>query len=168
MDAPPSPAVDATSTQQPAARSFFEPYRRWIDLAIENHAHPIAVHIPNGVLPITVAMVLLAALFDWPAIGQAGVYNMGFTFLSMPAVLFTGYLHWQYKFGGNMTDLFKWKIICGVIVTVLSGLLFVWGLADPASAHDPGAVYLLLHIVLLVVAGIAGWLGGKLVFRPGH
>jgi rubrerythrin/uncharacterized membrane protein len=167
-DEKPAPSVDDSATEKPTAKTYLDRYRPWIDLAIEYHAHPIAVHIPNGVLPITVAMVLLAALFDWPAIGQASVYNMGFTFLSMPVVLFTGYLHWQYKFGGNMTDLFKWKIICGVIVTVLSGLLFVWGLADPASAHDPGAVYLLLHIVLLVVAGIAGWLGGKLVFRPGH
>ena len=167
-DEKPAPAVDDSATEKPTARTYLDRYRHWIDLAIEYHAHPIAVHIPNGVLPITVAMVLLAALFDWPAIGQAGVYNMGFTFLSMPVVLFTGYLHWQYKFGGNMTDLFKWKIICGVIVTVLSGLLFVWGLADPESAHDPGAVYLLLHIALLVVAGIAGWLGGKLVFRPGQ
>jgi uncharacterized membrane protein/rubredoxin len=167
-DEKPAPSVDDSATEKPTAKTYLDRYRPWIDLAIEYHAHPIAVHIPNGVLPITVAMVLLAALFDWPAMGQAGVYNMGFTFLSMLAVLFTGYLHWQYKFGGNMTDLFKWKIICGAIVTLLSGILFVWGLADPASARDPGAVYLLLHIALLVVAGIAGWLGGKLVFRPGH
>ena len=165
-DEKPAPAVDDSVTEKPTARTYLDRYRPWIDLAIEYHTHPIAVHIPNGVLPITVAMVLLAALFDWPTIGQAGVYNMGFTFLSMPVVVFTGYLHWQYKFGGNMTDLFKWKILCGAIVTVLSGLLFVWGLADPASAQDPGLVYLLLHIALLVVAGIAGWLGGKLVFRP--
>jgi len=143
-----------------------ERYRRWIDLAIEYHAHPIAVHIPNGVLPVAVGMVFLAALFDWPLIGQASVYNMGFILLSMPVVLFTGYLHWQYKFGGNMTDLFKWKIICGAIVTGLAGLLFFWGVLSPESARNPGAVYLLLHVILLVVAGVAGWLGGKLVFRP--
>lgn len=162
----PSPAVDPPLPQPPAAVAFLDRYQRWIDLAIANHAHPIAVHIPNGVVPITVAMVLLAALFDWPAIGQASVYNMGFVLLSMPVVLFTGYLHWQYKFGGNMTDLFKWKIICGGIVFGLSFILFVWGLFSPASARDPGFFYLLLHIVLLGVAAVAGWLGGKLVFQP--
>ena len=166
--AEPSPAVDTPSPQAPVAGAFLDRYRRWIDIAIEYHAHPIAVHIPNGVVPITVAMVLLAAFFDWPAIGEAGVYNMGFIFLSMPVVLFTGYLHWQYKFGGNMTDLFKWKIICGGIVFVLSFILFVWGLFSPDSARDPGFYYLLLHIVMLGVAGVAGWLGGKLVFQPKH
>ena len=143
-----------------------DPYRRWIDMAIELHAHPIAVHIPNGVLPVTVAMVLLATLFDWPLIGQASVYNMGFIFLSMPVVLFTGYLHWQYKFGGNMTDVFKWKIICGGIVSGLSFILFLWGLFSPDTARDPGFIYLALHVIMLAVAGVAGWLGGKLVFHP--
>lgn len=162
----PSPAVDTPSPQAPVAGAFLDRYRRWIDIAIDNHAHPIAVHIPNGVVPVTVAMVLLAALFDWSTIGQASVYNMGFIFLSMPAVLFTGYLHWQYKFGGNMTDLFKWKIICGGIVFVLSFILFVWGVFYPESARDPGFFYLLLHIVMLGFAGVAGWLGGKLVFQP--
>jgi uncharacterized membrane protein len=161
------PALDQpAASEEPATASLLLPYRRWIDLAIEYHAHPIAVHIPNGVLPITVVMVLLAAIFDWPTIGQAAVYNMGFIFLSMPVVLFTGFLHWQFKFGGNMTNLFKGKIVCGAIVLLLSMMLFVWGLISPASARDPGAFYLLLHIVLLVTAGIAGWLGGKLVFRP--
>lgn len=162
----PSPSLDTSLSQTPAAVTFLDRYQRWIDFAIDNHAHPIAVHIPNGVVPITVAMVLLAALFDWSAIGQASVYNMGFIFLSMPVVLFTGYLHWKYKFGGNMTDLFKWKIICGGIVFGLSFILFVWGLFSPESARDPGFFYLLLHIVMLGVAGVAGWLGGKLVFQP--
>jgi rubredoxin/uncharacterized membrane protein len=154
------PAIDP-----PAAASLFEPYRRWIDMAIEHHAHPIAVHIPNGVLPVTVVMVLLAGLFDWPAIGKAGVYNMGFIFLSMPLVLLNGYLTWQFKFGGSMTNLFKGKIVCGAIVFLLSLILFAWGLVSPNAAQDPAGMYLLLHLVLLVAAGAAGWLGGKLVFR---
>jgi len=174
MDAPEEeaqPAVEEAYAAEQAPSSddqapvFWAPYRRWIDLAIEYHAHPIAVHIPNGVVPITVAMVFLAAIFDWPAIGHAAVFNMGFVSLSMPVVLFTGYLHWQFKFGGNMTDLFKWKIICGATVLALSFILFFWGLVSPNAARHPGAVYLLLHLVMLAVAGIAGWLGGKLVFH---
>lgn len=174
LDAPDDeaqPQVEETAPEQTPspvdhAPAFWQPYRRWIDFTIEYHAHPIAVHIPNGVVPITVAMVFLAAIFDWPAIGHAAVYNMGFVLLSMPVVLLTGYLHWQFKFGGNMTGLFKWKIICGATVLALSLILFLWGLVSPNAARHPGAVYLLLHVLMLAVAGIAGWLGGKLVFRP--
>ena len=165
--APASEQTPPSNRRQPGA-AFLSPYRRWIDLAIEYHAHPIAVHIPNGVLPITVAMIFLAAIFGWPAIGHAAFYNMGFILLSMPVVLFSGYLHWQFKFGGNMTDLFKWKIICGAVVLLLSFILFVWGLISPESTRHPGSLYLLLHFIMLIVAGIAGWLGGKLVFRPKH
>ncbi len=162
-----APPEDQPVTETPWARRLLDPYKHWIDLSIEYHAHPIAVHVPNGVLPITVAMVLLAALFDWPAMGMAAVYNMGFIALSMPAVLFTGYLHWQYKFGGNLTDTFKWKIICAGTVTVLSLLLFVWGLLSPETAQRPSLLYLLVYIIDLGFAGVAGWLGGKLVFHPG-
>lgn len=165
--ADPSPvADDKPLPDESPGVSFLERYRHWIDIAIDNHAHPIAVHIPNGVVPITVAMVVLAALFDWPAIGEASIYNMGFIVLSMPVVLFTGYLHWQYKFGGHMTDLFKWKIICGGIVFGLAIILFLWGLFSPESARAPGFFFLALHFVMLGVAGVAGWIGGKLVFHP--
>ncbi len=164
-DAEPT-AASVSQDEGSSPPSSLERYRRWIDLAIEYHAHPIAVHIPNGVLPVAVGMVFLAALFDWPMVGQASVYNMGFILLSMPVVLLTGYLHWQYKFGGNMTDLFRWKIICGAIVSGLAFILFFWGLFSPESARNPGAFYLLLHVIMLIVAGVAGWLGGKLVFRP--
>jgi rubrerythrin/uncharacterized membrane protein len=159
-------ANQPTTSQWQAVAASIAPHRRWIDLSIDHHAHPIAVHIPNGVLPITVLMVLSAAVFDWPAIGQAAIYNLGFICLAMPLVLFTGFVHWQFKFGGHMTDLFKWKLICGATVLLLSLVLFIWSLFSPESARNPGALYLLLHLILLVAAGVAGWLGGKLVFRP--
>ena len=144
---------------------YLDRYRRWIDLAIENHAHPISVHIPNGVLPIAVVMVLLAAVFDMPMLGKAGFYNMVFILLSMPAVLFTGYLHWQYKFGGHMTALFRNKLISGAVVSALAFILVLWGMIDPQVTKQPGFIYVSLHLVMLGVAAYAGYLGGRLVFH---
>ncbi len=145
--------------------ALLAPYRRLIDLAIENHAHPISVHIPNGVLPIAVVMVLLATLFDMPALGRAGFYNMVFILLSMPVVLFTGYLHWQFKFGGHMTSLFKAKLISGAVVSALALMLVVWALIDSNIAAQPSFLYLSVHILMLGVAAYAGYLGGRLVFH---
>jgi uncharacterized membrane protein len=147
--------------------AFLDGYRHIIDLAIENHAHPISVHIPNGVLPIAVVMVLLAAVFDMPSLGKAAFYNMVFILLSMPVVLFTGYLHWQYKFGGHMTALFRAKIISAIVVTALALVLVLWALIDPQVAEAPGMIYLGLHLVMLAAAGYAGYLGGRLVFHRG-
>ncbi len=145
--------------------AYLNRYRRLIDLAIENHAHPITVHIPNGVLPIAVVMVLLAAIFDMPTLGKAAFYNMVFILLSMPFVFFTGYLHWQFKFGGNMTPLFRGKIISGVVVSALALMLVIWALIDPTAAEQPSLLYVCLHLVMLAAAGYAGYLGGRLVFH---
>ncbi len=140
-------------------------YRHLIDLAIENHAHPISVHVPNGVLPIAVVMVVLAALFDMPALGLAAFYNMVFILLSMPVVLFTGYLHWQFKFGGHMTPLFRAKLLSGAVVSALALVLVIWALIDPQITEAPGWLYIGLHLGMLGVAGYAGYLGGRLVFH---
>jgi uncharacterized membrane protein len=172
-DTPSEPLQNAARDEAPQAapalvarlNALLTPYRHLIDLAIENHAHPISVHIPNGVLPIAVVMVLLASLFDMPALGRAGFYNMVFILLSMPVVLFTGYLHWQYKFGGHMTSLFKGKLISGAVVSVMALILVIWALIDSRIAAQPSFLYLSLHIVMLGVAAYAGYLGGRLVFH---
>ena len=145
--------------------AYLDRYRRLIDLAIKNHAHPISVHIPNGVLPIAVVMVLLAAIFNMPMLGRAGFYNMVFILLSMPFVFFTGYLHWQFKFGGHMTPLFRGKIISAAVVSAFSLVLVIWALIDPQVAEQPSFLYICLHLVMLGAAGYAGYLGGRLVFH---
>ena len=166
---PTAPAPDegnlGATTLVARLNALLDPHRRLIDLAIENHAHPISVHIPNGVLPIAVVMVLLATLFDMPALGRAGFYNMVFILLAMPFVLFTGYLHWQFKFGGHMTSLFKGKLISGAVVSVMALILVFWALIDSTIAAQPSFLYLSLHIVMLGVAAYAGYLGGRLVFH---
>jgi rubredoxin len=35
---------------------------------LKHHAHPVSVHIPNGLLPITAIFALLAALFNCPTL----------------------------------------------------------------------------------------------------
>lgn len=159
------PKRDAETAPQNALETLLARYQRLIDFAIANHAHPITVHIPNGVLPIAVAMVILAALFDAPALGQAAFYNMVFILLAMPAVLFSGYLHWRFKFGGHLTALFKGKILCGVIVFLLAAVLVFWPLKDPAITANPSGLYILLHLAMLAAGTVAGWLGGRLVFH---
>jgi rubredoxin/uncharacterized membrane protein len=132
------------------------------------HGHPVAVHIPNGVLPMTFIFILLAALFKSSALATVAQYNMGFVALSMPLVIGTGLIDWVNGFKGKMTRVFRTKMICAGIVTLLSIVLVVWGILRPGIYNQPLATswfFLLLHLVNLIAAIVAGWQGGKLVFK---
>ncbi len=139
-----------------------------VDLIQKHHLHPITVHIPNGALPLSVVFVALAVLFDLQALDLAAFYNMIFILLTLPVVLLTGYVEWKYRYGGRMTKVFKPKIYSALAVSALAAILVVWHLIDPdVTAADSGSrwIYLLMHLVILAAAGIAGYYGGKLVFQ---
>ena len=137
-------------------------------MIVKYHAHPMTVHVPNGVLPVTVLFVLIALLFGCPTLETAAICNLAIVLLAMPAVLYTGYKNWRYKYKGARTDLFFTKIICGVLVTGLSAFLLMWWIIDPDAASSGGGagwIFLLFHLVTLLFAVIAGLMGGRLVFR---
>ncbi len=149
---------------------YYPFYDRTSLLLTQLHAHPISVHIPNGVLPVAVLLLALSIMFDSRSFAQAGFYNLVVVLISMPAVIFTGYNDWQYRMGGNLTQVFKIKIACAGIVTLLTLFLVLWRLISPTVA-DPGSslrfIYFLFHLVVLGAGGVAGFYGGKLVKFPG-
>jgi len=90
--------------------------------------------------------------------------------LVMPKVLFSGYVDWKNRLGGNLTHLILTKMICGATVFLLGLFLVVWRWMDPmvALTYSPSRMmYLFLHLVILGAAGLAGYLGGKLIRFPG-
>ena len=136
-------------------------------LVMENHLHPISVHSPNGIVPVAVAFLVLALLFNSSALEAAAYFNLIAVLLSMPPVLVSGYLTWQKKYQGAMTSVFKIKIIAGLAATgILTGLV-VWRIIEPdIFTNDSADRYLFLgwSVLLLAVVGLAGHLGGQLVF----
>lgn len=138
------------------------------ELMVKHHAHPVSTHIPNGVLPVSVVFILMAAMFNIAGLSQAAFYNTIFVLLSMPVVLFTGYNEWQRKYGGAMTGTFKIKMACGAVVSALALIVVIWQMIDPAVALHGSShrgLFVFLNVVMLGAAGVAGFLGGKLVFR---
>ncbi len=165
---PQTPAAGAGEAPDEPEPSAPGPRDRLGELITRHHAHPITVHVPNGVLPITVLFVLIALLSGCSALETAALCNMVIVLLAMPAVLFTGYKNWQYKYNGARTDVFFTKILCGILVTGLSAFLLIWWIIDPQAATGGGSaawIFLLLHLIALLFAVIAGLMGGKLVFR---
>jgi rubredoxin len=141
---------------------------RLSEMIVKYHAHPMTVHIPNGVLPVTVLFVLIALLFGSSVVETAAICNLVIVLLSMPVVLYTGYRNWQHKYKGARTDLFFTKILCGALVSLLSLFLLMWWIIDPDVAGSGGGaawIFLLLHLFTLLFAVIAGLKGGKLVFK---
>jgi hypothetical protein len=132
------------------------------------HAHPISVHIPNGVLPVTVLFLFLASFFQLPTLGLAAFYNLIVVVIAMPLVFFSGYMDWKTRFGGHLNGLFIGKMTCGIFIFVLGLVLVVWRMVNPTVANaDSGKrmIFLLLHLFILAAAGLAGYLGGRLVFK---
>lgn len=174
---PVSDKARATRLEQPekdvpiAVRTVFEKYYgETTRLLVKYHAHPISVHIPNGVLPVAVFFLVLSMLFQATGLETASFYNMIIVVLVMPKVIFTGYNDWKHRLDGNLTHLISTKMICGATVFLLGLFLVIWRWIDPmvALSSSPSRVtYLFLHIIVLGAAALAGYLGGKLVRFPG-
>lgn len=143
------------------------PYERLAVLMHRYHAHPIAVHIPNGVLPVSMLFVVLSMLFGSEGLATAAICNLVVVALAMPLVLFTGYTDWQRAYGGHLTRVFQIKIVCGGTVALIAPVLCVWWAAagNPLAAGSAGrGFFLFLCLALLAAAVTAGYQGGKLVF----
>ncbi len=135
---------------------------------VKHHVHPVSVHIPNGVLPVSVIFIVLSTLFNFSGLGQAAFYNLVVVVVSMPLVLFSGYLEWQIKYGGNLTRLFMAKIACAGTVALTSIFLVVWLYLDPQVAMAPSSgrlSFFIVNIVMLAAAVTAGFIGGKLLYK---
>jgi rubrerythrin/uncharacterized membrane protein len=159
-----------TEKTEPAAASVQEEksmFDRLGELVLNFHLHPITVHFPNGILPAAFLFMVLALFFDLALVGEAAYFNLIFVLVMLPVVIFTGYLEWQKRYKGAKTAVFITKIICSIIVLASVNVLVFWPLIDSqvTSAASPSQkIYLAIAGLALGAAGIAGHLGGKLVF----
>ena len=166
---PLEPETETTVSDAPGTTlDSLSKYDRLYQLMVKHHVHPISVHIPNGVLPVSVLFILLAVVFKFTGLSQAAFYNLICVVFAMPVVLFSGVIVWQKKYNGVMTKLFLTKMICGGVVSLTSMILVIWAIVDPGvltltSAHL--VAFLFVGMVMLGAAVTAGFLGGKLVFK---
>ncbi len=136
-------------------------------LIMKFHVHPISVHMPNGILPVAVIFLAISIFLGIQSFEAAAYYNMVFVLFTMPVVLLTGYLEWKNRYKGAKTFIFFTKIICSVIVTVSLVILVVWRFVEPGVVGGDSPfrlIYFGIAAVMLAATGIAGHLGGKLVF----
>lgn len=159
-EAPKPPPEDA----QPAEpETGFEKAKA---LMIQHHAHPVLVHTPNGLLPVSVILFILAWLFNAPLLMKVGAINLIFVFLSLPLVLYTGVVEWEKKYMKADTLIFKLKITAAALTTAACIISLAWLWMDSQVLFSPrGWVFLLVNLVMMAGAVVAGHIGGKLVFK---
>ena len=134
-------------------------------LVMKHHLHPIAVHTPNGVLPLALVFLALGIVFGLTGLEEAAFYSLVFVLINMPFVIATGYIAWQERYKGAKTKVFGVKIGATIIVCATLIAMVVWRLVEPGVASSPGRwTYLLICLVCVAGAGLAGHMGGKLVF----
>lgn len=134
---------------------------------LRHHLHPIMVHTPNGIVPMAVIFLFIAALFTAPLFDIAALYSLVFVLIAMPAVLATGYIVWQERYRGAMTSIFKLKIGASIVATVSLVILLIWRALQPAVLTTPSTgrwFFLILAVIMVGAVGLAGHMGGKLVF----
>lgn len=142
-------------------------FGKLVELMLKNHLHPISVHTPNGIVPAAVLFLFLAVALKMSSFEVPAFYNMVFVLLAMPVVLFSGYIEWQKHYRGAKTMVFITKLSCGIVVLVSLTVLVIWRIVNPDVAGPESSsrwIYFLLHLVALGAVGLAGNLGGKLVF----
>lgn len=149
--------------KQPPPEIGFEKIK---SMALKHHIHPVSVHTPNGILPVAVVLWILAWIFDSELLAKAAMINMIFVVLAFPVVIFTGILEWREKYQGALTPVFKTKILAAALTTVSCVISLLWYVFDPTVLSSPKAlVFILVNIIMLAAAGVAGFIGGKLVFK---
>jgi uncharacterized membrane protein len=131
------------------------------------HLHPILAHTPNGIIPVIILFMMLGIILNFRSFEQAAFYNLVIVLLAMPGVIITGYLEWKRRYLGAKTILFITKIICSLVVFASLLILAGWKFLSPevTDSNSPTKwLYLFVNMIMLVAVGIAGHIGGKLVF----
>lgn len=135
-------------------------------LLCKHHAHPVSVHTPNGILPAAVLFWFMAWIFSSELLAKVAAINLLIVITALPFVIYTGVLEWKRKYNGVWTGKFKIKIFAASITSICCGISIVWYFADPKILGSfKGLVFLGINFLMLVAAGIAGHIGGKLVFK---
>jgi uncharacterized membrane protein/rubredoxin len=167
-EAPPEKTETAGSAPDADSADVSPILTRVAEMISRHHLHPISVHIPNGVLPVAVVFLLMSVIFGFDELGKAAFYNLLFVVLAMPVVLISGFVDWKRRYAGKLNRIFVTKMICGALVMGLSLFLVIWRILDPDVAGSASATrwsFVAVHLIALVPAVIAGFYGGKLVFK---
>lgn len=137
---------------------------------LENiHYHPMLVHFPQALFPVSFAWFLLY-LTTGARDFEVGAYLTAATGAAVtPVTAFTGFLDWKIRYKGYMTSVFRIKIVGAFVLIGLSGSAVLLRSIIPDVAAVPlgglGWIYSALLFACVLTCVVLGHYGGKLVFH---
>lgn len=133
------------------------------------YMHPIPVHFPQALFPAAF-VALLVYLLTGRAEFEASVHVMTLLgLLSTPLTIASGFFDWKIRYRGQLTRVFKIKIVGASVLFMLALATVLLHLRNPALNGLPldreGWFYFALLAACQVDCVILGYYGGRLVFH---
>lgn len=129
------------------------------EIGFNHPLHSPVTHLPIGVVVAAFIFILLALIVKKNSLRQSALYCAILAFLFLfPAVL-TGWIDFQYNWGGTMVRLIKIKM---VLSAVLAGLLLL-AMVLHFFRVGTGKLALIYLLCLLSVTAL-GYCGGELIY----
>lgn len=117
--------------------------------------HPAFTHIPMGMVIGAVVFRLASFLPRMKMLAKTGYHCVILALLGIAPTIFTGYLDWQHRFGGNWEFLIVLKMVLAAVLTVL--LLLTAIKDDPENrGFDRRTAWYLLMVVVAIGLGYSG------------
>lgn len=131
--------------------------------------HPIPVHFPLALFPSAFVSFVLYVFFGLIELEHASYIMLLLGMLSVPFTIISGITDWRIRYHGQMTRVFKIKIISSVAILSLSFPAVLIRLTHQEISILPldvtGWIYFSLLGALLIPCTVVGHFGGKLVFH---
>jgi len=133
------------------------------------YAHPMFVHFPQALFPVSFASFLLYLATGFPEFEAGAFVAAGFGAVASLATTLTGFIDWKVRYKGYMTSVFRIKIVGAFLLIALSVPAVLLRLHAPETAALPlsgtGWLYAALLGACAATCVVLGHYGGKLVFH---
>lgn len=129
--------------------------------------HAVAAHFPNALLPTAFLFLVLFIVSGQVSFETSSFYLLLVLMLSVPPTFATGLYDWKKKYSGELTPIFRKKIILGLVLFGVGSFAALWRLFNPEVLTSGGfsaCAYSILILIMLGCVTLLGHYGGMLVF----
>jgi uncharacterized membrane protein len=133
------------------------------------HLHPVPVHFPQALFPAAFVALLIHLFANLQEFETASYIMFLFALVSTPLTIASGFADWKLRFKGQMTRVFRIKIIGAILLLLCSMPAVLLRMQHPEITvlplGWPGWLYLGLLTLCQLDCAVVGYYGGRLVFH---